>query len=130
MTVALAGDSLLRFAAFLPLRGLSNRPERRRISRLRCVTGARPGDATQSEREITGAKAGDETCSLIGGVAANQIESVEMGCSHFDVDQVADEGRREDREISNALIPGLSAPEKQSVPGRVHLTFSYRSYGF
>jgi hypothetical protein len=38
--------------------------------------------ATNSERNH-GREAGGETCSLIGGAAANQIESVEMGCSRL-----------------------------------------------
>jgi hypothetical protein len=57
------------------------------------MTRARLGDATQTEREITGAKPAARLGSLIGGDAANQPESVEMGCSHLDADQVADESR-------------------------------------
>ena len=57
------------------------------------MTGARPWDATQTEREITGANPATRQAALIGRAAANQIESVETACSRFDVDQVADESR-------------------------------------
>jgi len=53
------------------------------------VTGARPWDATQTAREITGAKPAARLAAFIGGAAVNQIESVKIDVVIFDADLVA-----------------------------------------
>ena len=57
------------------------------------MTGARPWDATQTAREITGANPAARLAAYIGGVAAKQIEFSRNGMLSIDIDQVADESR-------------------------------------
>jgi hypothetical protein len=66
-------------------RSQGQREDRRVDSReplSRCVTGARPRDATQSERNH-GREVGDETCSESEKLQANEIESVETESSQL-----------------------------------------------